>query len=160
MKALPIPTPDVLRKIDHDLSTEILHAHRRCAPQSELNALYERQQRHMEAGNLLCSGHNTRIKARAVMVASSSPGCACPEGERAEATRLYRIADEQVVQAYEILGIKAGITLNLQQRLDIHDILDQLAEYAMRGWEQEDKDDSLTKLWRERLDAAKKLLSV
>jgi hypothetical protein len=160
MKALPIPTPDVLRKIDHDLSTEILHAHRRCAPQSELNALYERKQRHQEAVNLLSSGHNTRIKARAVLVGSDSPGCACPEGERGEAIRLYRIADEQVVQAYEILGIKTGITLNLQQRLDIYNLLDQLAEYALQGWEESDSCPEESPVWRERLDAAKKLLSV
>jgi hypothetical protein len=160
MKALPIPTPDVLRKIDHDLSTEILHAHRRCAPQSELNALYERQQRHMEAGNLLSSGHNTRIKARAILLGSSSPGCPCPDGERYEADRLYRIADEQVVQAYEILGIKTGITLTLQQKADIYDLLDQLAEYTLEGWEESGVCPEETKRWSERLAAAKKLLSV
>lgn len=107
MHSLPIPTQDQIRAAYAAVQTDILNAHRRCAPQAELNALHDQQAAHLQAVNSITSAKECRHKARTLLAQSDSPAC-CPaerDGLRYEAQRQHELAERALHNAYRLLGL-------------------------------------------------------
>lgn len=106
MHYLPIPTQGQISAVYAATQTDILNAHRRCAPQAELNALYDKQVDHQMAINLIFSAKGYRSAARALLAQSDAPGYAEEqEGLRYEAQRRHGLAEDNLHRAYALLGI-------------------------------------------------------
>jgi hypothetical protein len=103
---LLIPTQNQIRAVYAATQTDILNAHRRCAPQAELNALHDKQVDHQMAINLIECAKSYRHKARALLVQSDSPGYSGErDGLRCEAQRQHDLAEQNLHRAYALLGI-------------------------------------------------------
>lgn len=107
MHSLPIPTQDQIRAVYAATQTDILNAHRRCAPQAELNALYDKQVNHQMAVNLIECAKDYRHKARALNTRSDTPGYSeeQQQGLRYEAQRHYELAEQTLHSAYRLLNL-------------------------------------------------------
>lgn len=106
MHSLPIPTQDQIRAAWHLIETDILNAHRRCAPQAELNALHDRQAAHLMAVNSIGCAKECRHKARTLLAQSDAPGYEAErDGLRYEAQRQYELAERALHNAYRSLGL-------------------------------------------------------
>ena len=106
MHSLPIPTQDQIRAAYAAVQTDILNAHRRCAPQAELNALHDRQAAHLMAVNSIGCAKDCRHKARALLAQSDAPGYESErDGLRYEAQRQYELAERALRNAYSLLNL-------------------------------------------------------
>ena len=106
MHSLPIPTHEQIRAVYSATSSDILNAHRRCAPQAEINALHDKQVDQQMAINLIECAKSYRHKARALLTQSDSPGYSgeC-DGLRYEAQRQHELAEQNLHRAYALLNL-------------------------------------------------------
>jgi hypothetical protein len=70
---LPIPASEQIRAAHHAICTDILNAHRRCAPQAELNALEDRKQAILAVDDQIKNVLGHFRAARALREISSAP---------------------------------------------------------------------------------------
>jgi hypothetical protein len=107
MHSLPIPTDEQIRAVYHANATDILNAHRRCAPQAELNALHDKQADHQMAVNLISCAKNYRHKARALNAQSDTPGLSeeQQQGLRWDAQHHYELAERDLRHAHSLLNL-------------------------------------------------------
>jgi hypothetical protein len=94
---LPIPASEQIRAAHHAICTDILNAHRRCAPQAELNALEDRKQSILAVDDQIKGVLGRFNAARALREMSDAPGndtlALRAEANRADATAYAILRD-------------------------------------------------------------------
>lgn len=101
---LPIPTSEQIRAAYHAVLTDILNAHRRCAPQAELNALADRKQAIIDIDRQISAAIAHFHCASAMRSQSDAPGEDL-DGCRAEAARRDALAYATLRDIYAVLNL-------------------------------------------------------
>lgn len=104
MSHLPIPASEQIRAAHHAVCTDILNAHRRCAPQAELNALEDRKQSILAVDDQIKAALGHFNAARALREMSDAPG-ADIDHLRAEANRADALAYATIRDVYAVLNL-------------------------------------------------------
>lgn len=101
---LPIPASEQIRAAHHAVWTDILNAHRRCAPQAELNALADRKQALLVVEDQIAAAIGYFRAASALRAQSDAPGEDL-DGCRAEANRRDALAYAVLREVYATLNL-------------------------------------------------------